>query len=144
MLGFCRKKYGGNFATYKGCQLYSELIKNPIGANMAISRFVRSKRERIFLLLGLNDYSVDSTDTSWINYVDFEQLAKELHRIGRIYIYGTAVKDLQKRLVSAGFPEEMLTVLENNEDWDKVFSEKEVFAFMTGSAKEVLVRQIRG
>ena len=111
---------------------------------MAISRFVRSKRERIFLLLGLNDYSVDSTDTSWINYVDFEQLAKELHRIGRIYIYGTAVKDLQKRLVSAGFPEEMLTVLENNEDWDKVFSEKEVFAFMTGSAKEVLVRQIRG
>jgi vancomycin permeability regulator SanA/UDP-N-acetylmuramyl tripeptide synthase len=141
VLGFCRKHDGGNYTIYKDCNLYSELVKNPIGANMAISRFVNSKKDKIILLLGLNDYSVDSRDSSWINYVDFERLAKELNRISRIYIYGTAVDELHGRLKSAGFPEAVMMVVEDDEGWNRALSEKELFAFASGSAKSELIRR---
>lgn len=118
------------------------MVKNAIGANVAIDRFVDSDIQAT-LLLGLGRKVVDSSDPSWIWNVEFERLAACEQRIPRIYVLGTASNALIARLVCAGIPRGKIVPLEQpNEVRAVCEQERELYSFCSGSVTSAVARVV--
>ena len=119
--------------TVHGCTFHLEMVKNAIGANVAIDRFACSDAQ-VTLLLGLGRRQVDSCDSSWIWNADFERLAACAHRIGRIYVMGAAGNAVVARLVCAGIPRDIICPVEDPRALREVCErESEVYCLCSGS-----------
>lgn len=126
----------------RGCAVHREMVKNAIGANVAIDRFVDSDIQ-VTLLLGLGRKVVDSSDSSWIWNVEFERLAACAQRISRIYVLGTASNALIARLVCAGMPRGKIVPLERPDDMQAVCErERELYSFCSGSVTSAVARVV--
>ena len=126
----------------RGCTVHREMVKNAIGANVAIDRFVDSDVQAT-LLLGLGRKVVDSSDPSWIWNVEFERLAACEQRIPRIYVLGTASNALIARLVCAGIPRGKIVPLEQpNEVRAVCEQERELYSFCSGSVTPAVARVV--
>ena len=82
------------------------LIKNPAGANEAIST-LEDGGVPPTLVIALNDEIADGRDVSWIWDVDFEPL---LERAGRIVASGERAAELGLRFTYADFPRDRLEI----------------------------------
>jgi hypothetical protein len=126
----------------RGCTVHREMVKNAIGANVAIDRFVDSDIQAT-LLLGLGRKVVDSSDPSWIWNVEFERLAACAQRIPRIYVLGTASNALIARLVCAGIPRGKILPLEQPDEVRAVCErERELYSFCSGSVTSAVARVV--
>ncbi|MEW5784073.1 MAG: MurT ligase domain-containing protein [Bacillota bacterium] len=107
------------------------LIKNPVGANEVLRTFLES-RERINLLIAINDNYADGTDISWLWDVDFEQLAGARNQLGTLAVSGIRAADMGVRLKYAGLEPALITVepvlkraleqtLQSSRDEDTIF-----------------------
>jgi UDP-N-acetylmuramyl tripeptide synthase len=83
------------------------LIKNPAGANEAIST-LESGGLPSTVVVALNDAIADGRDVSWIWDVDFEPL---LEHAQRIVVSGDRAAELGLRFTYAGVPRERLEVV---------------------------------
>jgi UDP-N-acetylmuramyl tripeptide synthase len=88
-------------------ELLMLLIKNPAGANEAISTLLDGDPPSV-VVLALNDAIADGRDVSWIWDIDLEPL---LAAAGRVIASGDRAAELGLRCVYGGLPEERLEVL---------------------------------
>ena len=96
----------------KGRDLSVILIKNPVGAEQAIS-YIKSDKQIKALYLLLNDREQDGCDVSWIWDIDFEVLASGLlNQVRLIFLSGSRAADMALRLVYAGVDENKLRLMD--------------------------------
>lgn len=85
------------------------LVKNPTGANQALSAVFSDARPK-HLVLALNDNFADGTDVSWIWDVDFENFNLEG---STFFCTGIRAADMALRLKYAGVPEKNINLVED-------------------------------
>ena len=96
----------------KGRDISIILIKNPVGAEQAIS-YIKSDKQIKALYLLLNDREQDGCDVSWIWDIDFEVLAAGLlDQVKLIFLSGSRAADMALRLVYAGVEESKLRLID--------------------------------
>jgi lipid II isoglutaminyl synthase (glutamine-hydrolysing) len=89
------------------------LIKNPAGANEVLRTLqLEAADGGVDLWLALNDRIADGRDVSWIWDADFELLADGVRRV---VCSGTRAPEMALRLKYAGWPPEMIEVVESIE-----------------------------
>ena len=144
VVGQSLKSFRKSKMVVRDCTVHTEMVKNAIGANVAIDRFANSDAQ-ITLVLGLGRKELDSRDTSWIWNVEFERLAACAERISRIYVLGAASNSLVSRLVCAGISRNKIIPVEHPGAIRKICErEREVHCFCSGTVTaavgSVLVR----
>jgi lipid II isoglutaminyl synthase (glutamine-hydrolysing) len=90
-----------------GREIVMLLIKNPAGANEAVSTLVAGGAPPV-VVLALNDAIADGQDVSWIWDVDLEPL---LRRVERVVVTGDRAAELALRCVYGDLPEDALEVV---------------------------------
>ena len=97
---------------FNGKKITMALIKNPVGANEVL-RTLLAQKNRIKLLVAINDKIADGTDVSWLWDVDFEQLVAIKDNLSTIIVSGLRAWDMAVRLKYAGFNPDQIKVEED-------------------------------
>jgi UDP-N-acetylmuramyl tripeptide synthase len=90
-------------------ELLLALVKNPVGFNEVL-RMLLGSRDKIKLMVILNDQIADGRDVSWLWDVDFEMLAG---RVEWVNTSGIRAYDMALRLKYAGIEPELLSAEED-------------------------------
>ncbi len=97
------------------------LVKNPAGCSQVIE-FLQEIKEKIILVICLNDRSADGTDISWIWDADFEGLAALGGRLEKVIVSGDRAADMRVRIKYAGIPDGRIFV---ERDYEKLVRQLE-------------------
>ncbi len=88
------------------------LIKNPVGANEVL-RTILAQKNRINILVAINDKIADGTDVSWLWDVDFEQLVSIEDKLSGVMVSGLRAREMAVRFKYAGLDTARIGIEEN-------------------------------
>ncbi len=86
------------------------LVKNPAAFNQALE-YLCDVEGRFSVVFGLNDFSADGRDISWIWDINMELLHTFENRLERIIVFGSRYADMALRLKYAGISEDRLVLV---------------------------------
>lgn len=86
------------------------LVKNPSAFNQALE-YLLTIDGSFSVVVGLNDFSADGRDISWIWDINMELLHRLEHRLEQVIVFGSRYADMALRLKYAGISEDKLVLV---------------------------------